>query len=111
MGAPVSSHPATTAPAAARLAACPVYLVLSTTPGDFEARVRAARSAAAVLLADAGAVAVQLRAKDADGAARRRLLVRLRSELPAGTLLLVNDDLAAVREPGGAALADGLHLG
>jgi len=106
------AHPQASAPPLlARLAACPVYLILSPAPDDRERCFLAARAAAGVLVAEAGAAAVQLRVKDADSVTRRRLLSRLRDMLPAGTLLLVNDDLAAVCEVGGAALADGLHLG
>lgn len=103
--------PSSAARPASRLAACPVYLVFSVSPGDFADRLPAALAAAAALLAGAGAAALQLRVKEADSAARRRLLARLRDELPAGVLLLLNDDLAAVRDADGAALADGLHLG
>jgi thiamine-phosphate pyrophosphorylase len=94
-----------------RLAACPVYLVFSVAREGFARQLPAARTAAAELLAGAGAGALQLRVKDADSATRRTLLLRLRDALPAGVLLLVNDDLSAVRSTDGVALADGLHLG
>lgn len=58
-----------------------------------------------------GVEAVQLRLKDADTAARRRALARLRETLPPEVLLLVNDDAEAVFDASGAPLADGVHLG
>ncbi|HEX5011731.1 MAG TPA: thiamine phosphate synthase [Planctomycetota bacterium] len=106
-----------TAPAAVlssrreRLAAAPIYLVATFPLPDIGETLGRVAAAAAALQADAGAVAVQLRLKEAATEARRALLARARSELPSGTLLLVNDDLEAVFGPTGELLADGVHLG
>jgi len=103
--------PATVASRRERLAAVPIYLVASFQGPDADEVLGRAAAASAVLLAEAGAVAVQLRLKDVFTSARRALLERARRELPAGTLLLVNDELEAVFERTGEALADGVHLG
>jgi thiamine-phosphate pyrophosphorylase len=89
-----------------RLRAVRVYLIATFDGQPVAGILRAVEAAAA-----AGAGAVQVRAKHADTAARRALLAATRSVLPAGTLLLVNDDLDAVLDAGGAPLADGVHLG
>lgn len=94
---------------AARLAACPVYLILTATEADLERRLPGLRAAVQALAETCGAAAVQLRTKQADTAGRLRLLSRLRGGLPPATLLVVNDDLAAACAAGED--ADGLHLG
>jgi thiamine-phosphate pyrophosphorylase len=58
-----------------------------------------------------GADVVQLRMKGASTGAVREGLRRTRAIVGPDVLLLVNDDLAAVRDEAGALLADGLHLG
>jgi len=94
-----------------RLAAVPIYLVATFAGPDTDAALGRVAAAAGALQAESGAVAVQLRLKDAGTDARRALLARARGVLPIDTLLLVNDDLDAVFAPGGETLADGVHLG
>jgi len=93
---------------AARLAEARLYLI-ATVPGTSAALDQTLNRIAAA--AAAGAGLVQLRVKQASTAERRALLGRLRACLPPDTLLLVNDDLDAVVDPAGRALADGVHLG
>jgi len=94
-----------------RLAAVPIYLVATFARADADGVLARAAAAASALMEAAGAAAVQLRLKDSGSQARRALLTRARRELPAGTLLLVNDDLEAVFDEAREALADGVHLG
>ena len=101
---------------ASRLAASPLYLVATLPEAGADAPDVAAVALSEALrriaeAAAAGARLVQLRAKDASTAARRELLAQLRARLPAGALLIVNDDLEAVLDPAGRPLADGVHLG
>ena len=94
-----------------RLAAVPIYLI-ATCPAQGAGAVLLRASAAARALHErAGHVALQLRCKQGSVRDRRELLRQARSLLPPGTLLLVNDDLAAVLDEDGAPLADGVHLG
>lgn len=89
-----------------RLGEARLYLIASLeAPGASRLLPRIARAARA------GVSLVQLRAKVADTAARRRLLVEARALLPRATLLIVNDDLDALRDAEGRPLADGVHLG
>ncbi len=92
----------------ARLREARLYLIASLPPGASTTDLAALATVAAAV--EGGVDIIQLRLKGVDTASRRRWLVALR-EVIGAALLIVNDDVEAVRDVHGAPLADGLHVG
>lgn len=96
-----------------RLLAARIYLIAtppdeSRRPGTPAANAWIERVAT---LARSGVKLIQLRQKTGNTSSRRAWLSALRQQLPADALLIVNDDLAALRDADGGPLADGVHIG
>jgi thiamine-phosphate pyrophosphorylase len=87
-----------------------LYLVATPNPAH-SASQRDEWLSHVVQAAEGGVDVVQLRAKGATTAMRRDALAALRTGLGRDRLLIVNDDLSAVRDVAGGLLADGVHLG
>jgi len=94
------------------LARARLYLVATPDPAH-SASQRDEWLSRVVQAAEGGVDVVQLRAKGAlaTTATRRDALAALRTGLGRDRLLIVNDDLDAVRDVAGGLLADGVHLG
>ncbi len=90
-----------------RLRAAPLYLICSLGPQH--SRDLALHHL--ISTTESGARLVQLRDKQASTAERCEWLARCRGALEDDVLIVVNDDLDAVLEPGQPQLADGVHLG
>jgi len=105
--APPASDTAELTAIASPLRAAALYLI-ATLPGEEldAASLDRLRAAAA-----GGVDAVQLRMKHARTDQRRAALLAARSALPDAVRLLINDDVDALFDARGAALADGVHLG